>query len=241
MLNGLSLPRYLSESSCLESERILVPESLAETLWRLEEARQGFRKSSDVHVKEALHWVLTRQELHGSYLDGGFTPASQDLSQGVRLPTGERMRSDAGTRHILDEEALRTVIVWGLGSSSSVKQALKGFNKLLEAGGKNGRWCCHMCTTAFLRTLAVVKPDDWKEILEKGIGHIKRKRIPNGRWHSFPFYYTLLTLSEMVTSSAEAELRHASKVAEKLLKRYRKDDRTSRFRRLGLEAALRAV
>jgi len=224
----------------METKKILVPESLQETLWRLEEVHQGFRSKSTADVQEALEWVLTRQGLPISYFNL-FMPTNQDLSQGVRLLTGERMLSDAGTRHVLGEEALRTVIVWKLGSSSAVKQALKGFNDLLKAGARSGRWCCYTCTTAFLRTLAVTKPNKWDRILEKGLNRIKKARMPNGRWHGFPFYYTLLTLSEMDTPSAQAELRHASKIAERILKRYHNDDRVSRFRRLGLTAALNVV
>jgi len=224
----------------METKKILVPESLQETLWRLEEVCQGFRTKSAAHVQEALEWVLARQGLHGSYFNL-FMPTNQDLSQGVRLLTGERMLSNAGTRHVLGEEALRTVIVWKLRSSPTVKQALESFNDLLEAGAKGGSWCCYTCTTAFLRTLAVTKPDKWDRILEKGLNRIKKARTADGRWHGFPFYYMLLTLSEMDNPSARAELRHANKIAERLLKRYRGDDRLSRFRRLGLEAALSAV
>lgn len=224
----------------METKKILVPESLQETLWRLEEVCQGFRTKSAAHVQEALEWVLARQGLHGSYFNL-FMPTNQDLSQGVRLLTGERMLSNAGTRHVLGEEALRTVIVWKLRSSPAVKQALESFNDLLEAGAKSGSWCCYTCTTAFLRTLAVTKPDKWDRILEKGLNRIKKARTADGRWHGFPFYYMLLTLSEMDNPSARAELRHASKIAERLLKRYRGDDRLSRFRRLGLEAALNVV
>ena len=224
----------------METNKVLVPDSLQETLWRLEEVRQGFRSKSVADVQEALRWVLARQGLQGSYFNL-FMPTNQDLSQGVRLPTGERMLSDAGTRHVLGEEALRTVIVWKLGSSSAVKRALESFNDLLEAGAKSGSWCCYTCTTAFLRTLAVAKPNRWDGILEKGLNRIKKARTADGRWHGFPFYYTLLTLSEMDTPSAQAELKHTSKIAERLLKRYRGDDRISRFRRLGLEVALNAV
>jgi len=224
----------------MKTKKILVPESLQETLWRLEEVRQGFRTKSAADVQEALEWVLSRQGLHGSYFNL-FMPTNQDLSQGLRLLTGERMLSNAGTLHVLGEEALRTVIVWKLRSSSAVKQALESFNDLLEAGAESGRWCCYTCTTAFLRTLAVTKPDKWDRILEKGLNRIKKARMPNGRWHGFPFYYTLITLSEMDTPSAQAELRHASKIAERLLKRYYSDDRVSRFRRLGLKAALNVV
>jgi len=224
----------------METEKVLVPESLQETLWRLEEVRQGFRSKSAAHVQEALQWVLSRQGLKGSY-SNLFMPTSQDLTQGMRLLTGEQIGTDGGAKHILGEEALRTVIVWGLRSSPATTKALRGFDRILERGGKSGYYCCHRCTIAFLRTLAAVKPDKGDEILEKGLNRVKEARTSDGRWHGFPFFYMLLTLSEMDTPSARAELRHASKVAEKLLERYSSDDRISRFRRLGLEATLNVV
>lgn len=216
-------------------------ESLAETLWRLEEVREGFRQKSTVQAKQALDWILSRQGLKGSYMNL-FAPTEKDMS-GVKLLTGERINC-AALRHILGEEALRTVILWKMGSIDAVKKAISGFNQLLERGEpsakSSGFYCCYKCTLAFLRTLTVVKPNDWKEILESGLGHIKEERTADGRWHGFPFFYTLLTLSELDSPSAKAELRHASNVAQRLLERYQRDDRTSRFRRLGLEAALSA-
>jgi len=203
--------------------------------------RQGFRSGSTAHVQEALEWVLTRQGLPGSYRNL-FSPTERDISQGLQLQTGERYPlRKALTRHILGEEALRTAIVWGLRSSPAVSRALEGFNDVLERGGKDGFYCCYTCTVPFLRTLAVVKPNEWDTVLEKGLDRVQKARKPDGRWHGFPFYYTLLALSEMDTPSARNELRHASKAAERLLKRRERDDRTSRFRRLALERALRAV
>jgi hypothetical protein len=94
-----------------------------------------------------------------------------------------------------------------IGSSSAVKRALKSFNDLLEAGAESGSWCCYTCTTAFLRTLVVTKPDKWDRILEKGLNRIKQGRTSDGRWHGFPFYYMLLTLSGIDTPSARVETR----------------------------------
>jgi len=206
----------------------------------LEEVRQGFRNKSATYVQEALQWVLARQGLPGSY-SNLFMPTVQDVTQGARLLTGERMRSGGGTRHVLGEEALRTVIVWKLGSASAVTEAVKGFNQIIERGGKSGSYCCHTCTMSFLRTLTVVEPDKGGEIVEKGLNKIRKARTSDGRWRGFPFYYTLLTLSEIDTTSAHAELRHASKTAERLLKRYQNGDRVSRFRRLALEKTLAVV
>ncbi len=224
----------------MEKERILVPESLQETLWRLEEVRQGFRTGSDAHVKEALDWVLSRQGLKGSYR-GLFAPTDQDCVQGVRLLTGECLGSYGSTRHILGEEALRTAIAWNLRSSPAVTKALMGFSQILEDASRperSGFYCCHKCTAAFLRTLAAAKPDNWDRILEQGVDKIREARTSDGRWHGFPFYYTLLTLSEIGIPSSTMELRYARKVAERLLGRYQKEDRTSRFRKLALESTL---
>jgi hypothetical protein len=151
------------------------------------------------------------------------------------------MQSNVGTRHVLGEEALRTLLVWKLGSSRPVAEALKGFNQILERGGKTGHYCCYTCSVSFLRTLAVTSIDDADRILEKGLSIIKKARTTDGRWHGFPFYYTLLCLSEIESSSAQNELGHASQVAERLLKRYGENDRISLFRGLALKAAAEAA
>jgi hypothetical protein len=226
----------------LEENGILVPDSLAETLWRLEEVRRGFRLGADTQVTEALNWVQSRQGLKRAYR-GLFAPTEKDI-RGVKLLTGEAIFS-AALRHILGEEALRTVIVWNFESSSNVKKAKESFTYLLERVGDppakaSGFYCCHRCTPAFLRTLAVVKPDGWEATLQKGVENIRKKRTLDGKWRGFPFYYTLLTLSEMDVPSAKVELRHASIIAKKLLNRYLKEDRISRFRKIGLEAAMTA-
>jgi len=229
------------EREVLESERILVSESLAETLWRLEEVRLGFRPRSAGRVEEALDFVLSRQGLKGSYMRL-FAPTERDL-QGVRLPSGEKLES-AALRHILGEEALRAAVLWNRGSAKAVKTALDSFDELLDRGEpcarKSGFYCCHRCAPAFLRTLIATKPEGWAETLERGVQKIRRERTSDGRWHGFPFFYTLLALSDMDSSSAKAELRHAGTMAGRILKRYQGIDRTSRFRRLGLEAALSA-
>jgi hypothetical protein len=208
----------------------------------LEEVRRGFRPRADHQITEALHWVLSRQGLKGSYR-GLFAPTEKD-TRGVKLLTGEPIFS-AALRHILGEEALRTAVVWNLEPFSPVKKAKESFIHLLEGVGDPpakacGFFCCYKCTPAFLRTLAVVKPDGWEATLQTGVENIRKKRTSDGRWHGFPFYYTLLTLSEIEIPSAKVELKHARTVAKKLLNRYPKEDRISRFRKIGLEAAMKA-
>jgi hypothetical protein len=221
-------------------DRVLVSDSLMETLWRLEEVRQGFRSGSQAHVDEALDWVLSRQGLEGSYC-GLFSPTPEDLKQGLQLPTGEKMHTIAATKHILGEEALRTALVWKRDKTPQAGQALKGLDAILERGGKTGRYCCYTCTIAFLRTLATTTISGKDEIVRKGLDRIRRARMPDGRWKGFPYYYTLLTLTEIDQPTARKELEYTSKKAQKLLNRYHGKDRTSQFRNLALKSTFKAA
>jgi len=108
---------------------------------------------------------------------------------------------------------------------------------IIERGGKTGSYCCHNCTIAFLRTLAVTKIEGKNEILQKGLNTIRKARTPNGKWLGYPYYYTLLFLLEIDTPQAREEKKHAGKTTQKLLRRYQGNDRTSLFRRLALESA----
>jgi hypothetical protein len=228
-------------SDVMNLSGLLVPESLQETVYRLEEVRRGFRTGSNMEVKKALDWVLGRQGQKGSYR-GLFAPTEKDLSEGLQTLTGERYPGrGALTRHVLGEEALRAVILWNRKSHPMAVKALNGFEEMVN-GHTNGFYCCYNCTPAFLRTLSTSKLNGWDEILDKGISNIKKARAINGRWRGFPFYYMLLALSEMDLPSAKDELRFAGKTAQKLVGKYKnKNDRVSRFKTVGLEAAINAL
>lgn len=235
----------------MKLERILVPRSLQETLWRLEEARLGLRKTSATEAKEALQWVLKRQGLPGSYRRL-FAPTPQEISKGIRLPTGESIGSYASARHIIGEESLRTLAVWKFGwHSTPFKQAMDGFKGIFRRVSErnDGLFCCFRCTVGFLRgasvlrhsRLAGVRPDEMDDVLRMSLHRVEKERTGDGKWRGFPYYYMLLALSDLDMPLAKAELKYASEMAERLIVRNKGDDRGARFRRLGLEAALNAA
>ncbi|MBS7615034.1 hypothetical protein KEJ18_04810 [Candidatus Bathyarchaeota archaeon] len=228
-------------SQMKEDASLLVQESLQETVYRLEETRLGFRKSSAEETRKALNWILGRQGLKYSYR-GLFAPTEKDMAEGLQTLTGEQFPGrNALSRHILGEEALRAIILWNRSSDPAAVKALKAYEKIVNLS-EDGTFCCYNCTIAFLRTLTAAKVGNWSETLYKEIGKIRKKRTSNGRWHGFPFFYTLLALSEIDVPSAKDELQHASNAAKKLIKKYKqKDDRTSCFRTLALEASINAL
>lgn len=156
-----------------------------------------------------------------------------------------------GARHVLGEEALRTLAIWKFGwGSTYFKQAVDGyegiFRRVIERN--DGLFCCYKCTVSFIRSSSALRvahpegitPDEMDDVLRMSLNRIKKERTGDGRWHRFPYYYTLLALSDMDMPPAKAELKYASQIAERLILRNKGDDRGAHFRRLGLEAAVNA-
>jgi hypothetical protein len=63
-------------------------------------------------------------------------------------------------------------------------------------------------------------------------------RSDGNRWKRFPFFYTLLALTELEIPEARTELRWAAPAAERSLKALGRTGRFSRRRRAVLEQAL---
>jgi hypothetical protein len=80
--------------------------SLSATLDAVNPALFFERKLSKAEREVAAVWKAGRHSLPGAYA-GMFAPTEKDLREGVTSFTGERLRTRAGTAHILGEEARR--------------------------------------------------------------------------------------------------------------------------------------
>ena len=69
------------------------------------------------------------------------------------------------------------------------------------------------------------------ERLSGGLTHLRGYRDGKGRWRRFPYYYTLLALSEIPGKEADAEIRYAAPGLERMLKRKEGGDRFETRRR----------
>lgn len=103
----------------------------------------------------------------------------------------------------------------------------------------SGIYCCGKCTAALWRHLAVGGLEDSERRLTTGSRALKSHRDGNGKWRTFPFYYTLLVLSEIDLPLAVEEMRYASTVCQRYLRRSSKDDRIAQRRRILAERVLR--
>lgn len=177
-------------------------------------------------------WIAGRAAQHGSY-EGMPAPTERDFATGCRVFTGERTSSGAGTAHVLGEEACRALLLLDVGGSK-VQKALetatesmgrrlrKSRRRETNAGREwGGTYCCAKCTCALWRHLTAgglseVDPEEW---LVAGVKSLARHRREDGRWRRFPFWYTLLALTDMDFPAAANEMRHGAARCEKLLQR----------------------
>jgi len=218
--------------------KVVDPSSLAATVDSVNDAYFYGKALSKAEREETAKWIAGRQGLRGSYA-GMFAPTEKDFKQGMRVFTGERIRSGAGTAHVLGEEACRALILLKV-SAANAKKALADASagmtaRLLKSDGsprnvRTGTYCCGTCSASLWRHLAVGGLEQSERLLAAGLKTLKAYR-DGSRWGHFPFYYTLLALSETPLRAAIGEMRYAAPSCERLLKRRPKDDRYDLRRR----------
>ena len=229
-------------------EAILNTDSLAQTLWNLEEARRADEASDSCEVVEALDWVASRQGLRGSYRGVLFAPTTCDRQEGLIVPTGENNSpSGAAVQHVLGEEAARTLIKWGrvsgydyeaVWSAIGSRFGFTNYGTIEEAGGK---FCCARCSVAWWRALEAGRPAGWETILNNGIKLLTESRAGGPRWKRYPFYYTVLVLTELPLDSAHKELRAVGSAVERAAARQATSTPEDRVRYVTLTRALEII
>ncbi|MHC4715227.1 MAG: hypothetical protein ACYTAN_18485 [Planctomycetota bacterium] len=214
--------------------------SLAATLDAVNEVYFFGGGRSRVERAEAAKWIASRVGLKGSY-ELMPAPTKADFEKGVAVFTGERFRSGVGTGCKLGNEALRALILLDAGGRE-VKDALErakgAMSRRIAKAGWTGRYCCGSCAVATWRNALVGGLERPQRILAAGVRILKKYRDGKGGWRTFPFWYTLLALSEIDTPAARAEKRHAAPLCERFLERAARRDKFARRRWIIAEGVL---
>jgi len=227
--------------------------SLSVTLDAVNEALFWGRPVSDADRVEAAGWLAGRQGRPGGYHNGALpAPLPGDLAT-ARLFTGEALTTRAGTAHALGEEACRAMLL--LEADTPVVQAAltRASDAMAEVLGlvvaqgyfdkRPGEFCCATCSVAVWRHMAAggllgTDPERW---LEGGLRTLRSHRTDGGRWRRYPFYYTLLALTEIDLPVARGELRYAAPACERVVRRVAGDDVYAQRRRALAERALASL
>ena len=219
-------------------------ESLANTVDAVNDAFFHRRHLTQANRKGLARWIAERRGKPGSYA-GMFAPTDVDVRNGIRVYTGELVRSGAAIGHILGEEACRALILLGM-EDSSVREALeRATNGMLrrlrqteDISKVHGLYCCGICSVAYWRHVMAGGLDRNEERLAAGMIALRARRSNDGRWRRFPFHYTLLALSEMDLDPALDEMRYAAPLLERIVKRKIADSRFPERRHIICERIL---
>ena len=143
--------------------------------------------------------------------------------------------------HILGEEASRALILLNPGTKAATDALAVANGVIIQCLARHqsegftvGMDCCGRCSVSLWRHVAAGGLGRLEMLLDRGIQALKKRRDGKGRWKVFPFYYTLLALSEIELPSAVAEMRYAAKSCQRLLSRKvtKRDKYTTRRRAL---------
>lgn len=225
--------------------KLIYPTSLAATLDSVNEAFFYGKGLAKGEKKEVARWIAGRQGLPRSYWEM-FAPTEKDFKDGIKVFTGESVVSAVATSHILGEEACRSLILLDVPDEnvqSALDRATKGMMSALERyeekGYDAGFYCCGKCSASLWRNLAVGGLDKQGKRLASGLKALRSYRDGKGEWRRFPFFYTLLALSEIDAPAAIDEIRYTAKVCERYLARAPGDGKYDKRRRAVVGRALK--
>ena len=201
---------------------LIHPRSLSGTIDAINAVQFDGRVLSSADRGRAARWIAARQGLPGSY-GGTFAGFPAERANGIVLFTGERVTS-ASARHILGEEtsrALRLLRVRDRRITRALDASDDGLMRCLARAAEDGRYrdpglfCCGKCSVGMWRNLLSGGLDRQEERLRRGARHLRSARDGEGGWRTFPFWYTLLALTEMEANEARRELRYAAPALER--------------------------
>ena len=228
--------------------KLVFEDSLAETLDAVNQVFFYGQPLLYAQREQAAGWIASRVGQKGSYR-GLPAPTARDIKERAVLFTGERTDSNVGTAHILGEEACRALHLLGSRHAEVIETQHKveqGWRDILMQNAAqpdyNGTYCCAKCTVALMRNLSAGGIEDGEGLLVAAVSALRRARDgTNARWQRFPFYYTLLALSDINLPVAVEELRYAAPSMERSLRHLAADNPFTPRRRALLERALAAV
>ena len=211
---------------------VLCSNSLSVTLDRINERHFLGESFARTEAERAMDW-LSGQFGTGPAYAGTFGITDQDSRSKLYTYTGERLQS-ASLRHIHAEETCRSIILLNRlvkrdrlpELEAATSRLLYCFEKAHAKGKPRGTFCCGPCTVSVWRHMAVGGLGDYARHLDEGIGVLMSHENGAGMWRRFPFFYTLLALSEVDTPNARRAVAYALPECEQRVNTLR---RTSRF------------
>jgi hypothetical protein len=197
---------------------IMHPTSLTATLDATAEAIFYQNNISTFLRNEITNQIINRQCQTG--VNTGFFLLYASESQAkVKLFSGESLNTNLARNHIPMIEAVRILKLLDIGSYA-VTHAIELANQRMEKicySSFCAKGECKSLTIAYLRVLSLDGSVNSAPRMISHITNLANHRDGKGKWGGFPFFYTLLMLSEIDDPLAIQELKYAAPFCEKQL------------------------
>ena len=215
--------------------KLLYPDSLVQTLDAVNEALFAGRAIPQAQRRQVVAFLASRMlgtedRMHNGSYRGMPAPTPKDFRTGGKLFTGESVGSSAGLACKFGFEACRAMVLLDGGkktlgavleTTAWMEENQKTYARL---GRPMGTYCCTSCSGALWRLAAIGGVPKADRLLADAMKTLSANRSGKGRWGHWPFYYTLLALSECDVPAARKELQYAAPRCEQLVTRL--DDRS---------------
>jgi hypothetical protein len=197
---------------------IIYPTSLTATIESASERILQQQPVNKAQSEEITSLLVGRQVLSGKNA-AFFLPFASERDTKPRLFTGEPLHTDFAYRHIQLIEAARLLVLLGI-EHVAVQHSISRAEQCMSASCYS-KFCakgeCKAISIAYMRYLACFTNEDADSKLLHFLMNLGSFRDGKGRWRGFPFFYTLLMLTELDDAVASQELEYAAPACAKWL------------------------
>jgi hypothetical protein len=190
---------------------IIRPTSLAATLDSAAEALL-YQKPIPDDLRNEISMLLISRQIQSGSSSGFFIPLEAESTTQTRLFSGEPLRTEFASRHIQLIEATRILKLLAMDQAMVAKSILIAEHRMNAMC--YSKFCskgeCKSLTIAYIRYLASSDGKDSSTQMGSFLTKLVDYRDGKGKWNGFPYYYTLLMLTEVDNPLAIHELQYAA-------------------------------
>jgi hypothetical protein len=168
-------------------------------------------------VREEIAALIIRRQCQSGVNSGFFIPFTAETESKGMLYSGEQLRTSFAQTHIRLLEAariLKLIAIENHGVSQALHVATERMKKMCYS-----KFCakgeCKALTIAYLRYLATDSKDNPAPQINNFLTLLVSHRDGKGKWGGFPFFFTLLMLTEVDDPQALKELKYSVQVCNK--------------------------
>jgi hypothetical protein len=169
------------------------------------------------NTRDEIATMIISRQCHFGVNSGFFIPFAAESEAKVRLYTGELLNTALARTHILLIEAVRILKLLAF-ESHALTQSIQLADQRMDTMCYSN-FCakgeCKALTIAYLRYLFLDGTGNSSSQINTHLTKLNGQRDGKGKWGSFPFFYTVLALSESVEPLARQELQYALPTCEK--------------------------